>query len=36
MENEVVHISPECIEIIDASEYSEDLTKHFSDMPDVA
>ena len=36
MDDEVVHISPEGIEIIDASEYSEDLTKHFSDMPDVA
>ena len=36
MEDDVVHISLEDIEIMDASEYSEDLTKYFSDMPDVA
>lgn len=36
MEDDVVHISPEDIEIIDASEYSADLTEYFSDMPDVA
>lgn len=34
--DDAVHISPEDIELIDASEYSEDLIKHFSDMPDVA
>lgn len=36
MEDDVVHISPEDIEIIDASEYSEDLTEYFSDIPEVA
>ena len=36
MEDDVVHISLEDIEIMDASEYSEDLTKYFSNMPDVA
>lgn len=36
MEDDVVHIPPEDIEIVGASEYSEDLTEYFSDMPDVA
>lgn len=36
MEDDVVHISPEYIEIIDTSEYSEDLTEYFSDIPEVA
>lgn len=34
--DDVIHISPDDIEIIDASEYSEDLTEYFSDMPEVA
>lgn len=32
MEDDVVHISLEGIEIMAASEYSDDLTKYFSDM----
>ncbi len=32
----VIHITPDDIEIIDASEYKEDLTEYFSDMPKVA
>ena len=36
MEDDVVHISLEGIEIMAASEHSDDLTKYFSDMPDVA
>lgn len=32
MEDDVVHISSEEIEIVDASEYSKDLTEYFSDM----
>lgn len=36
MEDNAVHISPEDIEIVDASEYSKDLTEYFRDMPDVA
>lgn len=36
MDDNVIHIPPEDIEIIDASEYSEDLTEYFNDMPEVA
>ena len=36
MDEEVIYILPENIEIIDASEYSEDLTKYFEYIPDVA
>lgn len=36
MDDNVIHIPQEDIEIIDASEYSEDLTEYFNDMPDVA
>lgn len=34
--NNVIHTSTDDIEIIDVSEYSEDLTDYFSDMPKVA
>lgn len=34
--DDVIHISPDDIEVIDASEYSEDLTEYFRDMPEVA
>lgn len=34
--DDVIHILPDNIEIVDASEYSEDLTEYFSDMPEVA
>lgn len=34
--DDVTHISPDDIEIVDASEYSEDLTEYFNDMPEVA
>lgn len=36
MEDNVMHISPENIEVVDASEYCEDLTEYFGDMPEVA
>lgn len=36
MEDNVIHISPENIEVLDASEYCEDLTEYFGDMPEVA
>lgn len=36
MDDNVIHFSSEDIEIIDASEYSEDLSEYFSDMPEVA
>lgn len=36
MDEDVIHIPPEHIEIIDASGYSEDLTEYFSHMPEVA
>lgn len=36
MDDNLIHIPPEDIEIIDASEYSEDLTEYFNDMPEVA
>lgn len=36
MDDNVIHIAPEDIEIIDASEYSEDLSEYFRDMPEVA
>ena len=36
MEDNVMHISPENIEIVDVSEYCEDLTEYFGDMPEVA
>ena len=35
MEDNVIHISPENIEVVDASEYCEDLTEYFGDMPEV-
>ena len=34
--DDVIHISPNDIEVIDASEYSDDLTEYFTDMPEVA
>lgn len=34
--DDAIHISPDDIEIVNASEYSEDLTEHFNDMPEVA
>lgn len=34
--DDVIHISPDDIEIVNASEYSEDLTEYFNDMPEVA
>ncbi len=36
MDDNVIHIPQEDIEIIDAFEYSEDLTEYFNDMPEVA
>ena len=36
MDDDVKHINPEDVEIIDASKYSEDLTEYFTDMPEVA
>lgn len=33
MEDDVVHIPPEDIEIIVASEYSKDWTEYFNNMP---
>jgi len=36
MDNDVIYISPKDVEIIDASEYSEKLTEHFSQMPKIA
>lgn len=36
MEDDIVHISPEDIGVVDISEYSEGLTEYFSDMPVVA
>lgn len=36
MENDVIHISLEDIDVVDMSEYSEDLTEYFRNMPDVA
>ena len=36
MAEDVIYISPEDIESVDASEYREDLTEYFSDMPDMA
>ncbi len=36
MEDSVEHISPDDIEVIDATEYCEDLTEYFGDMPEVA
>lgn len=35
MEDNVIHISTEKIEVMDTSEYSENLTEYFSDMPEV-
>lgn len=34
--DDAIHISPYDIEIVNASEYSEDLTEYFNDMPEVA
>ena len=31
-----IYISPEDIEILDAGEYSTDLSEHFETVPDVA
>ena len=36
MEDNVIHISPENIEVVGASEYCEDLIEYFGDMPEVA
>ena len=36
MEDNVIHISPENIEVVDESEYCEELTEYFGDMPEVA
>lgn len=33
--DDAIHISPDDIEIVNASEYSEDLTEYFNDMPEV-
>ena len=35
VDDDVVHINTEDAESIDASEYYEDLTEYFTDMPDV-
>ena len=34
--DDVIHISPDDIEIVNTPEYSEDLTEYFNDMPEVA
>lgn len=34
--DDAIHISPDDIESVNASEYSEDLTEYFNDMPEVA
>lgn len=34
--DDAIHISPDDNEIVNASEYSEDLTEYFNDMPEVA
>ncbi len=34
--DDAIHISPDDIEIVNASEYSEDLTEYFNEMPEVA
>ena len=34
--DDAIHISPDDIEIVNTSEYSEDLTEYFNDMPEVA
>ncbi len=34
--DDAIYISPDDIEIVNASEYSEDLTEYFNDMPEVA
>ena len=36
MGEDVIYISSENIEIIDESEYRENLTEYFKEMPDVA
>lgn len=36
MDDAIYNISPEDIEIVNASEYSEDLTEYFNEMPEVA
>lgn len=36
MDDNVIIIAPDDIETIDTSEYSEELTEHFSQMPEVA
>lgn len=36
MDDNVIHISPEDIEVIDSSEYKEDMTEYFCNMPEVA
>lgn len=34
--DDVIYISPDDVEVIDASEYNSDLTEHFNQMPEVA
>lgn len=34
--DDAIHISPDDIEIVNTSEYSEDLTEYFNDMPEVS
>lgn len=36
MDDNVIFISPDDIEMLAISEYSEDLTAHFSQIPEVA
>ena len=36
MDDEIIYISPDDVEIIDATDYSGELTEHFSQMPEVA
>ena len=36
MEDETIIITPKDVEIIDASEYKEELSQHFEKVPEVA
>ncbi|MDD7347078.1 MAG: hypothetical protein PUG43_00820 [Clostridiales bacterium] len=36
MDEDIIYITPEDVEIIDFSEYTEDLTEYFNDVPDVS
>lgn len=36
MDEKTIIIPPEDVEIIDASEYKEDLAEHFGQVPEVA